>query len=315
MVSYALLVVGFAMLVFGGDWLVKGAVAIAERLRIPPIIIGLTIVAFGTSTPELVISVDAALVGSGGIAVGNVIGSNIANILLVLGVPALISPILCRQIGTKRALTVLFAITLLFMVFLQRAPIGFASGFTLLICLGLFLGQQIVHARSRHVAIPTTDYHDELGAIPQSNGKIILFIALGLVALPFGAWLTVNSAINIATNWQVSEEVIGLTVVAIGTSLPELAAAVMAARHNANSILLGSVIGSNLFNIAAVIAIAAMVRPLEVSQHLVLLDMWMMLLVLLMLIFCAVAHIRIGKIMGSGMLVLYGWYIVFTVIQ
>ncbi len=309
MLTYLLFSLGLLMLVFGGDWLVKGAVAIAERSGIPPLVIGLTIVAFGTSAPELVISLKAALTNQGGIAVGNVVGSNIANVLLVLGVPALFSTITGSEKGMKTTLSFLIAVTIMFMVMMYYGPINRSDGLMLLVALGLFLSLQFNAARRHQHEVD--DYHDELGEIPTSMGVILSYLIGGLVLLPIGASIAVDSAADIARAWNVSEEVIGLTIVAIGTSLPELVTGIMAARHNNTSVAVGNIIGSNLFNIAAIMGVTATVVDVPVGTHILSFDMWVMLFTTILLIALPIFHLELRRMAG---LVLTGSYVAYLVI-
>lgn len=227
MLDFLWLIAGLVLLVAGGDVLVKGAVGLAEKLNIPTLIIGLTIVAFGTSAPELFISVKAALDGASGIAIGNVVGSNIANVLLVMGIPALIAASRCDDAGIGRNMLVMIGFTIVFIAMMYDGNLGRIEGFILIGLLALFIFDQIRSARN----MPENDghdYHEEVSSVPKSVWVIALLLVLGLVLLPFGADLTVNAATSIAKRWNVSDAVIGLTIVAIGTSLPELATSVMA---------------------------------------------------------------------------------------
>ncbi len=311
MLVYLLFVIGLVLLVVGGDWLVKGAVGLAEKLSIPPLIIGLTIVAFGTSAPELVISLRAALSGNGGIAVGNVVGSNIANVLLVLGVPALFATIACAEKGLKPSLFFMIGLTIVFMLQMAYGPINRIDGLLLLVCLAAFLTQQFLAARRHTKDSSDDDYKDEVGDIPSSNLIIGLYMLAGLAALPSGAALTVDAAVDIAMRWNISEEVIGLTIVAIGTSLPELATGIMAARQNNASVAVGNVIGSNLFNIAAIMGVTATVTNVPVGQHIINFDMWVMLTATLLLIALPVFKVTLKR--GDG-IVLTGAYLAYLVV-
>ena len=293
-----LFLLGLVGLVVGGDFLVKGAVGLARRIGISPLIIGLTIVAFGTSAPELVISLDAALKGSGGLAVGNVVGSNIANVLLVLGLPALILPMTCDQDGVERIIYFLLGVTLLFIWQMSDGVISGGDGLVLLVALALFLGQQAWRAKRERVENLEAELEDEVGEVPSETWKIAAFTLGGIVLLPLGARLTVNAAIDIAEVLRVSEEVIGLTIVAIGTSLPELATGIMAARSGENSVGIGNIVGSNFFNIAAIAGITASVVPLSVEGHMMQFDVWVMLGATLLLAALALTHYCVGRTSG-----------------
>lgn len=311
MLVYFLLAAGLILLILGGDWLVRGAVGLAAKLAIPPVIVGLTIVALGTSAPELVISVDAALIGAGGLAVGNVVGSNIANVLLVLGIPALLAPIVSPREDVKSTLFFLAVLTVIFMIMMWRGPITWVDGIILLACLAAFLALQYHKAMASKAAQSLT-YEDEVDGVPQRGLVIAGFLIAGLVALPLGAKLTVDSAVEIATRWHVSEEVIGLTVVAIGTSLPELATSIMAARNRSGSVAIGNIVGSNLFNIAAIMGVTATVATVEAGSHIVRFDMWVMLAVTIFLIAVPITGLTIGRKWGAVLTTTYLCYVVAT---
>lgn len=313
MLEYALLIVGLAMLVFGGDFLVRGAVGLAEKLNIPALIIGLTVVAFGTSAPELFISVQAALTGNSGIAIGNVVGSNIANVLLVMGLPALIAASRCDDKGIGRNILVMIGFTLVFMVMLIDSIVTRFEGVILLALLALFLFDQVRTARQKQKADDDDplDYSDEVSDIPHSNPKIFGLLLAGLIALPWGADLTVDSASSIAERLGVSQAVIGLTIVAIGTSLPELATALMAVIRGSASLAIGNVVGSNIFNIGSIMGVAASIAPMRVfDTRLMQVDVWVMLACALIIAILAHWKVKIGKRVGVAMLTAYTIYLV-----
>ncbi len=308
MLDILLLVIGLTILVVGGDILVRGSVAIAERLSIPPLIIGLTIVSLGTSAPEMFISVQAALEGSGGLAIGNVIGSNIANVLLVLGVPALIRNNPCSEKGIARNIMVMGGITIIFMAMLSKGSLGFVDGFILLIILTLFLWDQYMTTRkARPEEMP--DYHEDVPPLPSNLAISIILLIGGMVLLPIGAWLTVDAARAIASTLGVSDEIIGLTIVAVGTSLPELAASLMAVLRNSSSVAIGNVVGSNIFNIAAIMGITTIITPVDVGSHLIHVDMWVMLGVTVWLGWLAYYKKDISRLSGVVMTSVYIIYL------
>jgi len=279
MLDYVFLIIGLSLLVFGGDILIRGAVDIANRFAIPPLIIGLTIVSFGTSAPELFISVNAALQGLGGMAVGNVVGSNIANILLVMGIPALIAASSCKEDGIGKNILVMLGFTLVFMVMLLKGTLNWYDGLILLMLLGWFLFDQYIAATSGKSSLLEISEIDT-----QTNMlKSLAFLIVGIALLPLGAHMTVTGAQAIASSFGVSDAIIGLTVVAIGTSLPELAASVMAVLRGDNDVALGNVVGSNIFNIAAIMGITSLITPVISGNHIVSFDMWVMLAVSILL--------------------------------
>ena len=308
MADFLFLVLGLGILVMGGDFLVRGSVAVAERLMIPPLIIGLTIVSLGTSAPELFISVQAALAGSGGLAIGNVIGSNIANVLLVLSLPAIIHTQCCQENGIGRNILVMVGITMVFMGMLAKGYMGFFDGVILIVLLGLFLFDQYLSAMKQKPS-EVHDYHEDVPELPSSLPISIGLLVGGIIMLPVGASFTVDAAREIAGSLGVSDEIIGLTIVAIGTSLPELAASLMAVFHGSSSVAIGNVVGSNVFNIAAIMGITTLITPVEVSAHLINVDMWMMLGVSLFLGWLAWYKKRISRRSGLIMITAYTIYL------
>ncbi len=312
LLNSAMLVSGLVLLVFAGDYLVKGAVGLAENFGIPSLIIGLTIVAFGTSAPELVIALDSALSGVPDIAIGNVIGSNIANVLLVMGLPALISPIHSGQRGLSRNVAIMLLFTLAFMWMIEDAYLSTVEAAGLFGGLVLFIVVQILRARlvMEGDEDAPTDYHDDIGEAPHGNAKIAIFLIIGIVALPIAAHLTVVGASGIARTFGVSDAAIGLTIVAVGTSLPELATSFMAAWRRSGDVALGNIIGSNIFNIAAILGITGLVIPIPIAQSIVDYDMWVMFGVAILLGVICYGKVTTGKFLGGAMLIAYAAYIV-----
>lgn len=314
MFDYLLLVLGIGLLLIGGEWLVRGSVGLAEKLNVPPIIIGLTIVSFGTSAPELFVSVNSALAGADGIAIGNIVGSNIANVLLVLGFPAIFYAMKCDERGIGRGILVMIGVTALFIGMMQKGMLTRLDGMILIIILLLFLFEQFRSARkARKSTQDKFDYHDEVDNIPTSNREISVALLIGFLFLPIGAELTVNSAIIIAKYWGIVHEVVGLTVVAIGTSLPELATTVMALRRGSSSIALGNIVGSNILNIALIMGITSLIKPINVTQHIFGFDVWVMLAASILLGAFAYLKMNISKWLGIGMAACYLAYLAATV--
>ena len=307
--SALILAAGLALLFFAGEFLIKGAVGISEKFGISPLVIGLTVVAFGTSAPELLVSVQAALSGSPGIAVGNVVGSNIANVLLVLGLPALISPIDPRQPGLRRNLTAMVIVTVIFTWLLSNGSIGRPEGALLFAGLVAFVWWQVHRARAGFEK-PTGDFHDEIGETPHDMGRAVTYLVAGLIGLPIAAQLTVSGASDIASAFGVSDVVIGLTIVSLGTSLPELATTFSAALRRQAAVAIGNVVGSNIFNIAGIMGLTALIAPVSVEDRIVSLDMWVMLAVTVALALIGYLKVESGRAMGTVMLVAYGAYMI-----
>lgn len=272
---------GLFILLLAGDALVKGAVNLSLRLGVPALIVGLTIVAFGTSAPELLIGIKAILDNAPGIALGNVVGSNTANILLVLGIPALLAGLETSQCDTRHSYLTMLAATALFIVVCFLGPITWVHGVVLLAGLTYMLWEQARQARSHRAAGASAAEDDELedleGVDPtMPNWRIGLSLVLGLIGLPLGADLLIDGAVAIARDFGLSETAIGLTLVAIGTSLPELATTVVAAYRRHAEVALGNVIGSNIFNLLAIIGITSLVGPIPVDPEFLSLDLWVM---------------------------------------
>ena len=303
---------GLVILLLAGDLLVRGAVNTALRLGIPALIVSLTVVAFGTSAPELLISVEAVIDGAPGLALGNVVGSNTANILLVLGVPALVSRLHTAQYDTRKSFVTMIGATLLFISLCVTGPLIWAHGLVLLLLLGLILGDQV---RAAVVHRRTADVDEVEGADTSlETWKIVLFLILGIIGLPLGASLIVDSAVQIAAEFGVSDTVIGLTLVAIGTSLPELATTVVAAMRRQADIALGNVIGSNLFNLLAITGVAALFGNLPVDPRFLSFDLWAMLGASLLLApFVFTNQVDITRRWGALFLALYVAYLFLVV--
>ena len=266
---------GLAILMFAGDVLVRGAVNLSLRLGIPALVVSLIIVAFGTSAPELLIAVQAVLQQAPGIAIGNVVGSNTANILLVLGVPALLTGVHLSECDTRRGYVQMIAATVLFVILLHSGVLTWISGLVLLAGLALVLMDALWRAWSWRT--PESEREVEVADPDMPDWRIAFYLGLGLVGLPLGADLLVDNASEIARIYGVTEAVIGLTFVAIGTSLPELATCVMAALRNRADVALGNVIGSNIFNLLAVVGVATLFGSIPVSGQILEFDLWVML--------------------------------------
>jgi len=260
-----LLVAGLVLLVVGAEALVRGSAALARRLGVGPLVVGLTIVAFGTSAPELVVSTRAALAGAGDIALGNVVGSNIANILLILGVAALIRPIRIQTQLVRIDIPIMIAVSLALFLVLDNGRVSRVEGVVLLAGIAAYTALSILLARRERDPAVRRLIEEGLPAWPRRLFEQVLAIAAGLVLLVFGADLFVRGAVRMAAALGVSEALIGLTVVAVGTSLPELATSIVAAAKGEGDIAVGNAVGSNLFNLLAILGTAATVRPLQAT--------------------------------------------------
>lgn len=316
--EWLLVGLGLLILLLAGDALVKGAVNLSLRVGIPALIVSLTIVAFGTSAPELLISIKAALDGVPGIALGNVVGSNTANILMVLGVPALLATMHTSECDTRKSYVMMLAGSVLFIALAFTGVFKWWTALVLLAALALVLSDALRDAmkhRKAGLACLSEDEEEVEGADPDMPWwKIGLFLALGLIGLPLGADLLVDNAVIIARTFGISETVIGLTLVAVGTSLPELATTVMAALRRQADVALGNVIGSNVFNLLAIIGIAALVSPIPVDPEFLRFDLWVMLGASLLLIPFVFFKQDITRIWGVILTALYVTYVVIVLI-
>lgn len=305
---------GLVILLLAGDSLVKGAVNLSLRLGVPALIVSLTIVAFGTSAPELLISIQAVLDDAPGLALGNVVGSNTANILLVLGIPALLATMHTSECNTKKTFNYMIAASLLFIALAFRGVFDWIAAVILLAALAYVLFDQAMEAKNHRdadVPDPIDDEEEIEGVDPDLPGwRIAIFLILGLIGLPLGASLLVDNATIIAKTYGVSDTVIGLTLVAIGTSLPELATTVMAALRRQADVALGNVIGSNMFNLLAIIGIAALVDPIPVDPEFLRFDLWVMLGASILLVPFVYMRRDITRIWGVALSALYVTYLV-----
>ncbi|MBL4915824.1 calcium/sodium antiporter [Szabonella alba] len=303
---------GLVLLVLAGDALVRGAVNLALRLGIPALVVGLTVVAFGTSAPELLVSVQAVLKDQADIALGNVVGSNIANVLLVLGVPALIATIHSADLGLGRSYVTMLAATALFIAVSLFGPITVWHGLILLAGLALMLLDNYRSSMAHRAALagnPGAEAEEVEGADPTMPGwKIAVFLVAGLIGLPLGADLLVDGASNIARSMGISEVVIGLTLVAVGTSLPELATSVIAAFKRQAEVAMGNVIGSNVFNLLGIIGVTSLVGPLPVPEVMLNRDLWVMALAALVLLPFIFGRFSLTRGVGVAFLLAYAGY-------
>jgi cation:H+ antiporter len=276
--SLILILLGLLLLVVGGEFLVRSSVALSFRLNISKMVIGLTVVSFATSAPELLVSVQAALNGFSDIALGNVIGSNIANIGLVLGITAIITPLIIDKDFYKFNWPVMMLLSVgLYFILKSGHEISRSEGFGLLASLVVYLVLLINRAKKARAAELVDEIVDE-GLAKVSGFKIIIWLLIGTVALYLGSELLVTGAVDLATTLGISERVIAVTMIAVGTSVPELAASVIAALKKEKAISLGNLIGSNIFNIASVLGLTAIIQPIAVKSPEVLSNdiLWML---------------------------------------
>ena len=304
------IVAGLIILIVAGDLLVRGAVNLALRLGVSALIVSLTVVAFGTSAPEFLVVLRAMQDQAPGLALGNVIGSNTANILLVLGVPALVAGLHTNQFDTRKSYGFMIAASVVFIALAFWGPFRWWHALILLAILGTILTNQFRERRKPAGASTAPDGED-----PAMRGwKIAAFVVLGLVGLPLGAALLVDNAVIIARNLGVSETVIGLTLVAVGTSLPELATTTMAALRRQADVALGNVIGSNMFNLLAIVGLAALIGPIPVDTQFLHFDLWIMLGASMLLIPFVFTRQNITRWWGMGLTLAYAAYVLIILV-
>jgi len=323
MLIYVLLcLLGFVMLYYGAEWLVKGSSSLAKSLGITPVVIGLTVVAFGTSAPELVVSIVSSIKGKSMIAVGNVVGSNICNIALVLGMAAILQPITSHKSVVRRDIPIMLGISLYLLVLSYNSMIGRIEGITLFVGIILYsffnyyAAKKEVRADTGGEAIGAAQEAEEIEYV-SSRQKQIIFIITGIAGVVIGAELVVETAVKIMKVLGVNEKFIGLTIVAFGTSLPELATSIVAAVRKEMDISIGNLVGSNVFNIMSVIGMAAMVRPIPIPGGFVGSGLWIdycvMMFTSLLPWLMMRKNLTVTRKDGIALLACYAGYLVFLI--
>ncbi len=316
--DYILVFLGLVLLVVGGEFLVRSSVALSFKLNLSKMVIGLTVVSFATSAPELLVSLQAALNGFSDISLGNVIGSNIANIGLVLGITAVISPLAIDKDFYKLNWPVMMILSIgLYFILKSGMQISRSEGFALLLMLFVYLWVLIKRARDQRNVMPVDDSIDD-GLSKISNFKITVWLLIGAVSLYAGSEFLVNGSVSLAEAFGVSERIIAVTLIAVGTSIPELAASVIAALKKEKAISLGNLIGSNIFNISSVLGITAIIQPIAVKSKEVLTNdiFWMIgfSAILLPLAFLPKSY-QLGRKRGILLVVAYAIFIGMTILK
>jgi len=301
--NFVLLIVGVGLLYYGGEHLIDGSTSLARTFGLSPLVIGLTVVAFGTSAPELSASITAAIKGAPEIALANVIGSNIANLALVLGIAALIRPILVKAPFIRREVPFMIFASLLLVVLVQQGLLVRWAGAAMLLLLGFYLWFLLRQGRR------TDDTPIAEEGSPRPLGSL-LRVTLGIVLLAAGARVLVEGALGAANSLGISQRVVGLTLVALGTSLPELATVIVAAMKRQTDLILGNLIGSNIFNVLCILGVTLLVRPLSIDFQDVRLDLAVMIALAASLLPMLYFYGRIGRKRGALLLVTYVIYIV-----
>ncbi len=311
MIIYLLYIVGsLVVLYFGANSLVKGAASIAERLGVSALVVGLTVVSFGTSTPELIVSIQASTNGFGEISIGNVIGSNIANIGLILGLSALILPLKAHLQLIRFDTPVMILTALLFLVFFLDNTIGRIEGLVFLSGIIAYTIFNVLKSRKEHQKLVLKEFEDSVPKVTRHWALDVILIVIGLAALMVGSEFLVKNSVELARLIGLSEAVIGLTIVAVGTSTPELATSIVAAIKKQPDIAIGNVIGSNIFNILGILGIASLVRPIS-APGINLVDTLVMIGMSLMLLPFIKTGFTLRRWEGALMLAIYVGYVIY----
>jgi cation:H+ antiporter len=314
MLNVLFVAIGVLLLTTGGEALIRGALAAANRMGVSPLLSGLLIVGFGTSAPELVVSVDAAIHQQPDIAIGNVVGSNISNILLILGLCALITPLAVKPLVLRRdGITVVIA-SILFLVLVGGNALARADATILLLTLVTYLTW--AYWTERTGVAPSAELHkaeaQEISSLPKSAMWILMAILLGLALLVVGAQVLLKGAVGIAESLGVSQAVIGLTLVAVGTSLPELSITVIAAFRKHADVAIGNILGSNIFNLLGILGVSALLQPLPVHERILQFDQWVMLGTSLILLLFLYTGNRLSRLEGGLLVLGYAVYLVLS---
>jgi len=311
--------VGFVLLYYGAEWLVQGSSSLARSLGVTPIVIGLTVVAFGTSAPELVVSLISSIKGKSMIAVGNVIGSNICNIALVLGLSAVLHPIKSDPTVVRHDIPIMLAISLYLLVLTYNSTLGRIEGATLFIGIILYTFMNYYLAKKETAGAAEIESELEDIGFVESRAKQLLLIGAGIAGVVGGAQVVVNNAVVIMTILGVSEKFIGLTIVAFGTSLPELATSVVAAMRGEMDISIGNLVGSNVFNIMSVLGAASLVRPIPIPGGFIESGLWIDYVVMMFTSalpwFMMRRNFTVKRIDGVLLLLCYVGYLTYLIIK
>lgn len=312
--NFILLAIGVALLTAGGETLIRGSLAAASRLGVSPLLCGLVIVGFGTSAPELVVSVSAAIGKEPDIAVGNVVGSNIGNGLLILGVCALIKPLQVRPIALKRDALTGIAASVLVLVLATGGTLGRIDSALLL---GAFLAYLAwAYWSERFKAAPSAEVHaaeaDEISALPKNVAWTVAYVVGGLLLLIGGSRVLLTGAVGISQDIGVSEAVIGLILVAVGTSLPEFTISVLATLRNHADVAVGNVLGSNIFNLLGILGVSSLLQPLSINERILNFDQWVMLGTSVLVLVLLYTGNRLTRLEGGVLLAAYTGYCVLS---
>lgn len=313
MLNLVLVAVGILLLAVGGEALIRGALGAARRFGVSPLLSGLVIVGFGTSTPELVVSVNAALDGQPGIAIGNVVGSNIGNVLLILGLCAIITPLGVQPLALRRDAVTVIGASVLFMLLIMDGALGRIGALILLAALAAYLTWAYRTERAPSHSAPGEMHAAEaaeIQAVPPGTAWIIGALALGLALLIGGSQVLLKGAIGLAEALQISDAAIGLTLVAVGTSLPELTVSVIAALRRHADVAVGNILGSNIFNLLGILGIAGLITPMPMDARILAFDQWVMLATAVVLLGFLYTGRRLSRMEGAVLLSAYIIYVI-----
>ena len=315
MTPYLYLIGGLGLLYIGAQTLIKGGTGLALRLGLTPLVIGLTVIAYGTSSPEMVVSLQAALSGNGAISIGNVVGSNICNIALILGFCALVSPVTASSQIIRREIPIMIAVSVLLCVFLLDDALARWEGAVLFLGVIAYTVTTVRAARKESASdrAAASEFKSEIehgghaGPKKLSLGAAIGFTLLGLGVLVAGSHFFVGGAVTLAAGWGISQTVIGLTIVAVGTSMPEFATSLMAAIRKNSDVAIGNIVGSNIFNIVGILGLCALIKPMS-APGISLIDLGMMLVIAIALLPLCKTGGKISRIEGGVLLAVYSGY-------
>ncbi len=311
MLNLLFVAVGVLLLTVGGEALIRGSLAAARKMKVSPLLSGLLIVGFGTSAPELVVSVDAALSERPDIAIGNVVGSNIGNILLILGICALITPLAVKPLVLRRDAVTVVGASILFLILVGGDALERSDAAIFLLALAAYLIW--TYWTERDGVAPSAEMHtaegQELNSLPKTTLWIVMAVVLGLALLIVGSQVLLTGAVGIAESFGLSEAVIGLTLVAVGTSLPELSISVIAAFRRHADVAIGNILGSNIFNLLGILGISALLQPLPVHARILQFDQWVMLGTSLLLLLFLYTGRKLSRLEGGLLLLGYVVYV------
>lgn len=309
--DYVLVAGGFVFLFIGGESLVRGAVGLAQRFDVSPLFSGIVVVALGTSAPEFVVCLQAALRGHYDITVGNIVGSNIANILLILAVAALIQPVICRRSILRLDGSAMLLASLVLVGLAMAGEVSRWAGFAMLGLLGAYIA--VSYRQERNASAPEQQPHarevEEIDRLPRTLWLGLLASVVGAGFLVAGAEMLIEGATGIALAAGIPEAVIGVTLVAVGTSLPELATAIVAAVRKHADVALGNVLGSNVFNVLGMLGLTAVIAPVTVAEEFLRIDVWVMLASALVLIVLLIAGVQLRRGVAGALLAAYAGYV------